>query len=285
MNENDQIQPISRLKIFNRLIMKFDADYDQMIRNYSHAQKIEITEHLLRAVGYISDYVQSKDAGDWRKYTDAETELLKKYRSELQPYADAQLYKYFDFRRVLGAKDIIPLETLNAMKSAQEQSLSDEEIELFLDDTKRSLSTTLYFLYLSETKETGVPFTLNDCVTVTDEPDKDITKARQLLAIYYFLKAALGIEGRDNNSVSGIARFVHLLTGTKFTTIQNSEIYKKYLQMPNYKSDSKLIQDLKYIRPYFTDIGLESAVTMIDEEIGRAIKKLPFNERQQYKQQ
>lgn len=55
--------------------------------------------------------------------------------------------------------------------------------------------------------------------------------------------------------------------------------------MPNYKSDSKLIQDLKYIRPYFTDIGLESAVTMIDEEIGRAIKKLPFNERQQYKQQ
>ena len=285
MDANDEIQPLSRLQIFNRLIMKFDADYDQMIRSYSHAQKIEITEHLLRAVGYINDYVQSKDAGDWGKYADAETELLKKYRSELQPYADAQLYKYFDFRRVLGAKGIIPLETLNAMKSAQEQSLSDEEIELFIDDTKRSLSTALYFLYLSDTKETGVPVTLNDHVTVTGEPDKDITKARQLLAIYYLLKAALGIEGRDNNSVSGIARLVHLLTGTKFTTIQNSEIYKKYLQMPNYKSDSKLIQDLKYIRSYFMDIGLESALTMIDEEIRRAVRELPFSERQQYKEQ
>ena len=283
MDDNDQIQPLSRLQIFNKLLMKFDADYDQMIRSYNHAQKIEITEHLVRAVGYISDYVQSKDAGDWGKYTDAETELLKKYRSELQPYADAQLYKYFNFRLVLGAKNIIPLETLNAMKSAQEQSLSDEEIEVFLDDTKRFLSTALYFLYLSDTKETGVPVTLNDSVTVTDEPDKDITKARQLLAIYYFLKASLGIEGRDSNSSSGIARFIHLLTGTKFTTIQNSDIYKKYLQMPNYKTDGKLIDDLKFIRPYFTDLGLESGVKMIDEEIQRAIKELPFNERKKYK--
>ncbi|WP_133162695.1 hypothetical protein [Flavipsychrobacter stenotrophus] len=263
--------------------MKFDADYDQMIRSYNHAQKIEITEHLLRAIDYIINYVQSKDAGDWGKYADAETELLKKYRSDLQPYANAQLYKYFDFRRVLGAKDIIPLETLNAMKSAQEQSLSDEEIGLFLEDTKRSLSNALYFLYLSDKKEADEPITLNDSIAVTDETDKDITKARQLLAIYYFLKASLGIEGRDSNSSSCIARFVHLLTGTKFTTIQNSDIYKKYLQMPNYKTDGKLIEDLKFIRPYFIDLGLESGVKMIDEEIQRAIKELPFNERKKYK--
>lgn len=281
MENGDQIQPISRLQIFNRLTMRFDEDYDQMIRQYDHRQKIELTEHLLQAVRYVDDYVRSGDADDWNKYANAETELLKKYRSDLQPYANAQFYKYFDFKRVLGHKNIIPLEILNAMKSAQEQSLSDEEINLFLSETKRLLSNALYFLYLSDTADQAQPVTLNDADNAA--PDKEMTKARQLLAIYYFLKASLGIEGRDNNSVSGIARFIHLLTGTKFTTIQNSEIYKKYRQMPNYKSESKLIEDLQYIRPYFADLGLESAVTMVDEEIKRAIKELPFSERQQYR--
>lgn len=260
--------------------MQFDADYEKMISNYHHAQKIEITEHLLRAVGYIADYVRSKDSSDWKKYSDAETELLKKYRSDLQPYSDAQFYKYFDFRLVLGSKSIVPLEVLNAMKNAQEQSLSDEEIDLFIVDTKRFLSNALYFLYLSDDKGKE-NITLND--TSSDEPNNEITKARQLLAIYYFLKASLGIEARDSNSVSGVARFIHLLTGTKYTTIQNSDIYKKYRQMPNYKSESKLIEDLKYIRPYFNELGLQSGVDMIDNEIQRAVKELPFNERQRYK--
>ena len=53
--------------------------------------------------------------------------------------------------------------------------------------------------------------------------------------------------------------------------------------MPNYKTDSRLIEDLKFIRPYFVDLGLESAIKMVDEEIKRAIKELPYNERKKYK--
>ncbi len=288
MADNKDIQIPSRLQIFNKLIIKFDEEYQNLLKvqDYSTDEKIELTEHLLKATDYIQEYVKTQDSKDWKKYADAETELLKKYRGRLKAYTDIQFYKYFDFRLVLAHKEIITQEQFNSMKSAAEQSLSVEEIDLFLSDVNHLLSLSLHFLYLSDTgkaEPTPLPVTLNDTDNVTDEPDKDVTKARQLLTMYYFLKASFGIEARDKNSASGIVRFIHLMTGTKFTTIQNSDIYKKYLRMPNYKTDSRLIEDLKFIRPYFVDLGLESAIKMVDEEIKRAIKELPYNERKKYK--
>lgn len=50
------------------MTVKFDADYDQMIRNNNHAQKIEINEHLLRR-DYMSDHIQSEKAGERGKNT------------------------------------------------------------------------------------------------------------------------------------------------------------------------------------------------------------------------
>ena len=149
--------------------------------------------------------------------------------------------------------------------------------------SQNALSHARKLLYLHDKGDALPTITIEETTITADEPDKGMTKARQLLAIYYFLKASLGIEGRDSSSISGIARFIHLLTGTKFTTVQNSDIYKKYLQMPNYKKDNQLITDLKFIRPYFVDLGLDSAVKMIDEEINRAINELPFGERKKYK--
>lgn len=289
MSKKNEVHVPSRLQIFNKLIMKFDEEYQKLLRmqDYSTDEKIELTEHLLQSVGYIQEYVKTHNSDDWKKFADAERELANKYRSRLTPYTNLQFYKYFDFRLVLLHKDILTQEQFNSMKSAVEQSLSDEEIDRFLADAKHLLSSSIYFLYLSDTgtAETSVQptVTLNGTDNVTDEPDKDITKARQLLAIYYFLKASLGIEARDSNSASAVARFIHLLTGTKFTTIQNSDIYKKYLRMPNYKSDKRLIEDLKFIRPYFVDLGLESAVKMIDDETELAIKELPVMERSKYR--
>ncbi len=283
MEDKNQIKMPTRLQLINKLMVQFNKDYEGMLKKYSHSQNIELTEHLLQQLKHIEEYQKTKKEDDWKKYSDAETALLKKYRSKLQDYANAQFYKYFDFGRVFAHKDILTNEQFNSMKSAVEQSLSSEEIEWFLEDCKRLLSNSQYFLYLYDTGEDQPPVTLDAPISMADETDKGITKARQLLAIYYFLKASLGIEGRDSSSISGIARFIHLLTGTKFTTVQNSDIYKKYLQMPNYKKDSQLITDLKFIRPYFVDLGLDSAVKMIDEEINRAINELPFGERKKYK--
>ena len=92
----------------------------------------------------------------------------------------------------------------------------------------------------------------------------------------------IGIEHRESSSVSTIAKLVHLLTGTKLTSLQNSAIYKKYLLMPNYKQGESLIKDLKYIRNYFEDAGLQDALVAIDLEINRCIAQLPLVQRKKW---
>lgn len=278
------MQVPTRLQMFNSLIRRFNEDYTKMLCHYTLEQQIELTEHLLQSIEYIKQYQQSQNDQDWKLYAQHEKALLKNYRSELRHYTEAQFYQYFDFTMVLSTKDILPIEVYNDMEGT-EQTLTANEANLFLSAASRYLSSTLQFLYLSDDKASQKYATLsgNDTFIVTDEADKEITKARQLLAIYYLLKASLGIEARDNHATSGIARLIHLLTGTKFTTLQNSDIYKKYLQMPNYKQDVQLIEDLVFIRPYFEMIGLESALKMIEDEKQRAIKALPYHQRNKYK--
>ena len=53
MPDKDLNQFPVRLQLLNKLIMRFSADYKQMLQYYDHAQKIELTEHLLKAVGYV----------------------------------------------------------------------------------------------------------------------------------------------------------------------------------------------------------------------------------------
>ena len=265
-----------------RLIQKFSQEYDEMLTHYPLNKKIELTEHLLQALDYISEFAKTNDEKDYKKYVTLEDELLKKYRANLNPYARQQFFQYFDFERVMVIKFLLSAEDSDVIKPG-EQRLTPDEIEWFLNSCQRLLYNSRHYLYLQDHGDNVPAVTLNAPVSIADEPDKGMTKARQLLAIYYFLKASLGIEGRDSSSISGIARFIHMLTGTKFTTVQNSDIYKKYLQMPNYKKDNQLITDLKFIRPYFVDLGLDSAVKMIDEEINRAINELPFGERKKYK--
>jgi sulfur relay (sulfurtransferase) DsrC/TusE family protein len=272
--------------LYNSLIKRFNEEYTIILNYYSTEQQIELTEHLIQAIEYVRQYQRSHDEQDWGKYANHEKALLKKYGNHLKYYIDARFYEYFDFDLVLSTKDILTSEAFNVMQDAKEQSLSAIEASLFLNTVQRYLSNSLQLLYLNCPPENDKLRTVNvyDTFSRIDEVDKNITKARQLLAIHYFLKASLGIEARDNHAASGIAKLIHLLTGTRFTTLQNSDIYKKYLQMPNYKSDGKLIEDLQFIRPYFTEIGLQSALKMIDEEMNRAMKELPYHQRKKYRE-
>ena len=45
--------------------------------------------------------------------------------------------------------------------------------------------------------------------------------------------------------------------------------------MPDYKSGQRLIDDLKFIRPYFEELNIVKAIELIDEQIQKAGKKLP----------
>ena len=97
--------------------------------------------------------------------------------------------------------------------------------------------------------------------------------SQQVLIFYYFLTHDCKINIGSDVDTSKVAKFIHLITDKKFTSIQNSEIYKKLSKAPNYKSkiDKQIlkskIDDLKTIKPLLIAYKLKSTVELIDKEI------------------
>ena len=67
-----------------------------------------------------------------------------------------------------------------------------------------------------------------------------------------------------------MTQLAHMLLGKKFTTLQNSSIYKKYKKLPNFDSTSQLVKDLRHIRPYFEKLDLQSIVELINKDLKTA---------------
>jgi hypothetical protein len=89
----------------------------------------------------------------------------------------------------------------------------------------------------------------------------------QLVLIYYYFFKQYGLEPRKDISVSPLARFIHLTTGKNFSEIQNSDVYKKLRDAPNFKTDEELVKDLNVIRPLFAKCGFNDILQSIDNEI------------------
>lgn len=278
-----EIKQPARLQIPSLLARRFMQDYNTMLAAYTPFEQLELTNHLLQMMEQLNLYAPERDEQYYYAYYKQEDALLQKYGSRFQAYYAQQFYQYFALDLVLAEKEIYTDEQYNDLP---EQAITPGEVRGFVAICRNILHRYRAQLYLQDAgkePQTALPSDSADKQT-GDAPDKDINKARQLLAIYYLLKASFGIEARDSNAVSAVARLIHLLTGTKFTTIQNSDIYKKYLRMPNYKKDGQLIADLKFIRPYFEDLAIGSALKLVDEELARAIKELPYGEREKYKE-
>jgi hypothetical protein len=266
------------------LVKKFVRDYSDLSASYTPAQQLELTEHLIFMLEQLGHYIVDEDYAYCIAYLKAEDELLKKYGSQFKPYLDKEFSSYFIMKDTVLIQDY----TKQDRDWGERNNFTPEEINGFIYRCQVALAYFRQNLYLNDAGKTS-DLALADNVmehrpnesqiAIKDKPDKDATKARQLLTIYYFLKSTLDIEGRISNSISSIVKLIHLLTGTKFTNIQNSGIYKKYALMPNYKKDAALLADLKYIRPIFEGLGIENALTLIDEEIKTAIKELSVNDR------
>jgi len=268
-----------RFQVVPLLAQKFIRDYDDTVKDYGLPQQLELTNHLLGVLDLMEKYAETTGDAIWKQYSEKEDALLKKYGKTLKQYADKYFYKYFSFDIVLAEKEIYSGEEFNRL-TPDEQGLTLNERLSFIRWCRNSLYNARTFLYLQmEPENAEVPAALSGQA----DPDREATKARQLLAIYYLLKAGWGIEHRDSHTVSAVTRFAHLMTGTKITKIQNSDIYKKYSLMPNYKKSEQLIADLKFVRPYFEQLHIEKAVQLIDDEIQRAVKKLPVTARKKYR--
>lgn len=197
------------------------------------------------------------------------------------PYKSQQFHLYFDFSTVLVEKGIYPADSFNRL-SGEEQRLSLEEVARFAHLCRNVLCNSRDRLYLQMEPEYGQKGADAQTEPGQGETDKDSTRSRQLLLICYLLKAGFGIESRDNASISGVARLAHMLTGTKITQLQNSDLYKKLRTMPNYKTGEHLIGDLRFIRPFLVELNIDEAVKLVDAEIQRAIKKVPAINRKKY---
>ena len=96
----------------------------------------------------------------------------------------------------------------------------------------------------------------------------EFTNAQWALIGYYGMKG-LGIEIRSNIDMTDMAKFIHLIARKPLnSTIKNTEIYKRIRVAPTVnQSNDKTINDLKKVRGYFAQFGLEKAVNSINEDI------------------
>lgn len=270
-------KPKPRKSIY--LSMVIGKDVEEILSHYEDEQKVEIAEHLIQTFDDLLEYFKTRSEDVYQKYAKRENELLKKFGKTFKPYTQKRIYTLFDFDRLLLEKNYFTADEFNSLKG-DEGELCESDIKELSSSIQRMLHGALHFLYLErepqfETKEKNI-------AGVKDEVDKEITEARQLLAIYYLLKSGFEISHRESNSISEVTRFAHLLTGTKFSTIQKSSIYKKFQYMPNYNKEEYLIKDLRFIRPYFEALHLQKVTELIDKEIEKSIRELPASRRKNF---
>jgi hypothetical protein len=255
------------------LAVKFLKDYKEVLDHFAFEQQIEITEHLVGMIELMEKNLKEDDEANYNEYLKREGILLKKYGKTFKPFIEKYFNQYFYFEFALTEKGIYTKEEYDSFLPEQ-KIFSIDEVFDYHQLCLAGLNHTRNLLYLQRDPEFEPQERKSESISEANEHDTEITKARQLLAIYYLLKAGFNLEHRVSGNVSQIAKFVHLMTGTKFTTIQNSDIYKKYLKMPNYKKDKELIKDLKYVRSYFSELALHNVVQLIDTEIEKAKKEI-----------
>ena len=263
---------------FRLLSLRFGNDYIEMAAQYSPEMLLAVTEHL----EYIFNLMGDKEGEWYSQVNNAEMVMYRKYGREMQPYKNANFTVYFDLHSALVVKGIFTKEEFKAVKqhlNVSDFPVSDET--LLCLKCHSMLSNALQAIYLNSdgtgTNEAAGKAMLEDAATDTEETDHPggkMTRARQLLAIWYLLEN-YAIGHRTGVHVSSVARLAHLLSNVPLSRMQDSDIYKKYRQLPyKLKTGRELLNDLQYIRPFFVEVKLDGAVKMIDREIERLNREL-----------
>jgi len=81
---------------------------------------------------------------------------------------------------------------------------------------------------------------------------------------------ALGMELRGTVDLTTIARFMHLLMGKKYTTLYNSDLYRKLQLVPELKGHKAHIKDLQHVKALFEQVELSAVGQLLEEAITTA---------------
>jgi hypothetical protein len=272
MEANNQPTAIRR-QVVNKLTARFGQEYKETMARYPAEVQAELAEHLKGLMEQLAAYAgNDMDNGIYAAVAEGEKGLLKKYGNRLAAYWEKKFTLYFAFDFVLAEKGVFTADEYNAVPEGG-QSLQPAEAVAFAGNCVRLLDVSLPYVMLQ-----AAPEGLNGTEGSGNEADQpqtghEFTKARQLLAIHYLLSAGFGLGPHTGPDVSSLARLAHLLTGTPYSSLQNSEIYKKYRHMPNFKKGPGLVSDLLYIRSYFAELGLDAVTKQIDNEVAREQKE------------
>jgi hypothetical protein len=272
MEANNQHTAIRR-QVVNKLTARFGQEYKETMARYPAEVQAELTEHLKGLMEQLVEYAdRDMDSGVYAAVMEGEKGLLKKHGNRLVAYWEKKYTLYFAFDFVLAEKGVFTTDEYNAVPLGG-QSLHPAEAAAFAGNCVRLLEVSLPYIMLQTAPEglNGAEGSVNE--TGQPETGHEFTKARQLLAIHYLLSAGFGLGPHTGPDVSSLARLAHLLTGTPYTSLQNSEIYKKYRHMPNFKKGPGLVADLLYIRSYFAELGLDVVTRQIDNEVAREQKE------------
>lgn len=237
-------------------------EISELLVHYEPEQKIDIIEHLQQLFKELAEYYKTRDNAIYERYAAREQALLKKYGKLFKPFANKRFDYYFSFDLILSMKKYYSAEEFNQINGNDD--LTEQDIYEFTTSMRNFLDGELHYLYLDREPEFAVD------TDSKDEVEKESTEMQQLLAFHYLLKAGFKIEARGSNSVSELTQLAHLILGKRFSSLQNSSIYKKYKKLPNFESATQLVKDLKHIRPYFEKLGLKNALELLDKDLHEA---------------
>ncbi len=103
-------------------------------------------------------------------------------------------------------------------------------------------------------------------VPTPSEPVTTLTNSQVALSLYFMLRAN-GQELRGAVDLADIARYMHLLTGKKYTSIHNSSLYKRLQTVPESKGTQSMRKDLQLLHALFTQVELDEVAQLIQEVI------------------
>ncbi len=299
-------KPQPRNPIISGLARRFVQDTRAAIHNAPPVLALEIVNHLLGVLESLEKYYASEDGTIYDAFWAGEEKLTAKWGRLIKPYREQNFDTYFSAFLVLTEKGLISDEEHNAMTSGEEQCPSAEEIKGVTKIASHTLGQIRYGLQLEQAPSNeamellaGDPASAKYAQSLAgagesdeghrsdtkrgkdkEQDDADFgkafgnTKTRSRLALYYLIKAG-GVEPRADSAVSALAKFAHFLTGEKLTTLNNSNTYKFYLSMPEYKTAKGRLEDLAYIRPFFEELGMIKALDLIDADTIRTNAELP----------
>lgn len=263
---------IERRGLLDRLTMCFYSDLIKSIEKLTVDEQIYFIDVLFEIKSIaISD---EEDDGIVNALTAeklVQEMLLQKFRGRLTYFMAICLYEYFFPDRFNTVR------LWKRLKIENHPTLTkDEFLTLYLQIhfILTKMKTALLLQDPDSSKTTSRIDDLNIQVipaeVVQMQKFQEINLSRQVLTLYYLMIEA-GVHGRTNANVSDIARLAHVLFNKSFTTIQNSEVYKKFRNVPSIKEDKHLVKDLEFILPYFTALGMEKAVSEIRKDIDNAM--------------